>query len=156
MTELEYVPSELSEYPHPGKATMPYLAMAYGITRKSRVWEVGKNPCPICGGHLSVIESRDGRQYTVTCTTCKSSAKSANASSAYLELVSLARKPRYIEIDGTRVEVRSCEECPCARIDGYPGIGDCCTHPESGDEGDLRGIDTDHEVAPWCPLRKVE
>ena len=39
---------------------------------------------------------------------------------------------RYIEIDGHKVEVGSCEDCPCFEDVDYEGNGFHCNHPYRG------------------------
>lgn len=58
---------------------------------------------------------------------------------------------RYIEIDGHRVEVGHCEDCPCYADVDYDGNTSKCNHPK----GDIPS-DTGLGVGRNCPLREVE
>lgn len=56
---------------------------------------------------------------------------------------------KYVEIDGIRVEVSGCKDCPCFMDVDYYGNGFRCNHP-MGDEPEEWGYGKD------CPLREVE
>lgn len=55
---------------------------------------------------------------------------------------------RYIEIDGHRVEVRCCEDCPCFADGDYYGNG--CNHPAGDSPSECGGFGRN------CPLREVK
>lgn len=63
---------------------------------------------------------------------------------------------RYIEIDGERIEVRGCEDCPCCDM-GDGGYGARCKHPSVSE----LWCDGTYRYGPFlgdaeCPLREVE
>ena len=57
---------------------------------------------------------------------------------------------RYIEIDGHRVEVRCCEDCPCFADVDYYGNGFNCNHPAGDIPSECGGFGRN------CPLREVK
>ena len=64
---------------------------------------------------------------------------------------------RYIEIDGQRVEVSLCDDCPCYD-GGDGGWGERCKHPKGdGESAPLGGYSHGEDIryGPNCPLRKV-
>ena len=60
---------------------------------------------------------------------------------------------RFIEIDGIRVNVERCIQCPCYD-DGDAGWGCQCKHPVFEGEP-CNGYDAFRTVMPFCPLREV-
>ena len=70
-------------------------------------------------------------------------------------MITESERMRYIEIDGERVEVRSCIDCPCCD-EGDGGYGASCKHPcnsEVTKYGSRYGIFLEDAE---CPLREVE
>lgn len=69
---------------------------------------------------------------------------------------------RYIEIDGQKIEVHGCEDCPCCD-EGEGGYGECgmtCKHPSVSKLWQVftatiyrSGVSVGEVV---CPLREVE
>lgn len=60
---------------------------------------------------------------------------------------------KYIEIDGERIEVHDCLECPC-HDDGDGGYGASCKHPRNSEVAKGYRFGTFLEDAE-CPLREV-
>lgn len=66
---------------------------------------------------------------------------------------------RYIEIDGERIEVHGCDDCPCYD-DGDDGYGAVCKHPSTSETWRgytatvYRSGTSIEDVV--CPLREVK
>lgn len=62
---------------------------------------------------------------------------------------------RYIEIDGERIEVHDCEDCPCCdKADG--GYGASCKHPCNSEVTKFGYRYGTFLEDAECPLREVE
>ena len=66
-----------------------------------------------------------------------------------MELVK-GEKGRYIKIDGKKVKVESCRDCPCFAYD-RSGDGPWCKHPLL----ENAVLDEDCKIGRGCPLREV-
>ena len=62
---------------------------------------------------------------------------------------------RYVEIDGKKYEVKSCEECPFRDM-GDDGYGAHCTHPIVYDPYKGLPIKDNGSIPERCPLREVQ
>lgn len=65
---------------------------------------------------------------------------------------------RYIEIDGEKIEVHGCEDCPCYD-DGDDGYGAECKHPSVSEvwqyKYSLKRYRSGASIGGPCPLREV-
>lgn len=123
-------------------------------------------PCRYCGGtpelrhHRAEFTHFTDDSYMVVCKDCGARTNShPNEELVKLQwdrecvmrLVTEDETQRYIEIDGKRVEVESCRECPCYSEVDKDGKGPWCKHPVNyawPREG--------HRYGKYCPLRKVD
>ena len=124
-------------------------------------------PCHYCGGtpELRYYRAELGHfktdSYMVVCKNCGArtwddtdpeTVKLMWDKERVMKLVKEEKKKvRYIEIDGTRVKVRSCTDCPCYTDVDYEGNGPWCKHPigNATVKGDFR-------IGIGCPLREEE
>ena len=124
-------------------------------------------PCHYCGGtpelrhYKAELGHFAAESYMVVCKNC--GARTWNSYDPevvklrwdreyVMELVKEEKKKvRYIEIDGAKVKVRSCTDCPCYTDVDYEGNGPWCKHPigSANVKGDFR-------IGIGCPLREEE
>lgn len=123
-------------------------------------------PCRYCGGtpelrhHRAEFAHFSDDSFMVVCKDCGARTNShPNEELVKLQwdrecvmrLVTEDETQRYIEIDGKRVEVENCRECPCYSEVDKDGKGPWCKHPAHCAwpwEG--------HRYGKYCPLRKVD
>ena len=60
---------------------------------------------------------------------------------------------RYTEVDGKRMEIECCSQCPFLVVEYRKAKEPDCRYPNSEKFIDLREIDYTKEVHPDCPLR---
>lgn len=125
-------------------------------------------PCHYCGGtpELRHYKADMGHfaadTYMVVCKYCNARTNEFPDPAAVklwwdreyvMKVVSEDEVPRYVEIDGIRVEVDSCKECPLLDERSEEAVP-WCRHPLS-DRMVTIDVLEDGRVADVCPLRKV-
>ena len=126
-------------------------------------------PCHYCGGtrelrhHKAELGHFAADTYAVVCKNCGARTNEFPDPETVklwwdreyvMELVQEEKKKvRYVEIDGIKVEVDSCEECPLLDERSEEAVP-WCNHPLS-DRMVTIDILEDGRVADYCPLRKV-
>ena len=125
-------------------------------------------PCPYCGGtpilryfHADLSYYKEAF-YRVTCESCGASTSDHltkrhtmglwdSGMICNMSVMEERQVKRYIEIDGRKVNVKSCRTCPCYSEVDKDGEGPWCRHPANCAmpmEGQRYG--------KYCPLREVD
>lgn len=125
-------------------------------------------PCRYCGGtpelrhHRAEFAHFSDDSYMVVCKNCGARTSDNHDPEVVkrqwdrecvMKLVTEDEVPRYVEIDGIRVEVDSCKECPLLDERSEEAVP-WCRHPLS-DRMVTIDVLEDGRVADVCPLRKV-
>ena len=125
-------------------------------------------PCHYCGGtpelrhHKAELGHFAADTYVVVCKNCGARTNEFPDPETVklwwdreyvMKVVSEDEVPRYVEIDGIRVEVGCCKECPLLERGPEEAVP-WCNHPLSDRMVTIDVLESGR-VADVCPLRKV-